>query len=284
MYDLGLTSAGDPVGSRHEVAPSTAHDLLAAYSPDGQRIAFASDRSGTLEIWLCNQDGSNPSQLTSFGRGMAAIPHWSPDGGRIVFDYRHRGEERPFVVSVAGGAPRPLFSGKELYTDPVFSADGRWVYLSLFGSGAVGEIRKMPSDGSREPRRVIEGSGRSPTPSADGKFLYYANKTWSPADIWQVPLNSEGEASGAGRSVVSPVQDATTWALTDRGIFFIPFAKPDEKASIRFLDLATGRTKLILLLDKRPHQGMTALRDGSRVVWAQIDQVVSDLMLVENFR
>ena len=281
LWEVGLSAAADPLGPPRKVAPSTARDGHPGYSPDGRRIVFTSDRSGTLEIWFCDKDGSNPSQSTSFGRGIAVIPHWSPDGGRIVFDYRYQGEGRPFVVSVAGGAPRPLTSGKEQYTDPVFSADGRWVYLSLLHG--LGEICKMPSDGSREPRRAVEGNGRIPLPSADGKFLYYS-KTWSPADIWQVTINSEGEASSAGRSVVSPVQDATNWAPTDRGIFFVPLAEPDEKASIRFLDLATGHAKLVLLLDKRPGQGMTALRDGSRVLWSQIDQVASDLMLVENFR
>jgi serine/threonine protein kinase len=237
MWETGLSAAGDPLGPPREVAPSTAADLLADYSPDG---------------------------------------------GRIVFTHRYRGEERPFVVSVAGGAPRPLTSGKEQYTDPVFSADGRWIYLSLVLS-LDGEICKMPSDGSRQPLRVVEGNGRVPLPSADGRFLYYA-KTWSPADIWQVPINSEGEASGGGHRAVFPVQDATTWALADRGIFFCPLAKPDEKASIRFLDLAAGQAEPVLLLEKRPHQGMTAWRDGSRVLWTQVDQVVSDLMLVENFR
>ena len=86
------------------------------------------------------------------------------------------------------------------------------------------------------------------------------------------------------KRVVFPVQDATTWEPTDCGIFFIPLAKPDKKASIRFLDLATGQAKLVLLLDKHPHQGMTALRDGRRLLWSQVDRVVSDLMLVENSR
>jgi Tol biopolymer transport system component len=61
------------------------------FSPDAQRIAFASNRSGSWEIWVCNNDGSSPLQLTSFGGPQAGTPHWSPDGHWIAFDSRPEG-------------------------------------------------------------------------------------------------------------------------------------------------------------------------------------------------
>jgi len=58
-------------------------DCQAAWSPDSLRIAFASERSGELNIWVMNADGSNPVQLTQKG---GAVPAWSPDGNWIAFN------------------------------------------------------------------------------------------------------------------------------------------------------------------------------------------------------
>jgi Tol biopolymer transport system component len=55
---------------------STRHDNNPKFSPDGQKITFESNRSGTFEIWLCDSDGGNPIQLTSMG--SAGSPSWSP--------------------------------------------------------------------------------------------------------------------------------------------------------------------------------------------------------------
>jgi len=46
------------------------------FSPDGKKLAFMSDRSGTMEIWVSDRDGSNPVQLSAVGN--AGTPRWSP--------------------------------------------------------------------------------------------------------------------------------------------------------------------------------------------------------------
>jgi Tol biopolymer transport system component/predicted Ser/Thr protein kinase len=55
-----------------------------AWSPDGSRIAFYSDRSGSYELWTIRPDGSRLSQVTE-GSAAASFPAWSPDGKEIAF-------------------------------------------------------------------------------------------------------------------------------------------------------------------------------------------------------
>src|SRR5918994_7202728 len=55
-----------------------------AWSPDGQKIAFASDRDGNLEIYVMNKNGSNQTRLTN-NSAADFSPAWSPDGTKIVF-------------------------------------------------------------------------------------------------------------------------------------------------------------------------------------------------------
>jgi Tol biopolymer transport system component len=87
---------------------SSKSDSAAQYAPEGKRITFRSDRSGSFEIWACEADGSNPVQLTNFGGPQAGSPCWSPDGRQIAFDARPEGNPDIFVISAEGGRPRRL--------------------------------------------------------------------------------------------------------------------------------------------------------------------------------
>ncbi|HYV32242.1 MAG TPA: hypothetical protein VEO53_14205, partial [Candidatus Binatia bacterium] len=69
------------------------------FSPDGKKIAFGSDRTGSEEIWISASDGSNPVQLTSFGAPSTGTPKWSPDGKQIAFDSHKVGHSDIYVVN-----------------------------------------------------------------------------------------------------------------------------------------------------------------------------------------
>jgi Tol biopolymer transport system component len=71
-------------------------------------------RSGTWQVWICNKDGSNPIQLTSFERGETRQPDWSIDGKSIKFTSNLEGRSQDYVIDASGGKPRLLNSlGKE---------------------------------------------------------------------------------------------------------------------------------------------------------------------------
>ena len=79
-----------------------------AWSPDGTRLAFISNRSGQSQIWLMNADGTGPVQLTNIPHGTCAAPVWSPDGTRILFNttFMQKNPIRPnselWVISTEG--------------------------------------------------------------------------------------------------------------------------------------------------------------------------------------
>jgi Tol biopolymer transport system component/DNA-binding winged helix-turn-helix (wHTH) protein len=90
---------------RRERLPSNSTRLEHApqYSPDGNRIAFASDRSGSHEIWVCGADGCSPVKLTSFGGPYLSGPVWSPDGRRLAFSVWLGADEEIYLVGSEGG-------------------------------------------------------------------------------------------------------------------------------------------------------------------------------------
>jgi Tol biopolymer transport system component len=81
---------------------STQNEDSPQFSPDGKRIAFSSDRSGSWEIWASASDGQNPIRLTNFGGSHAGTPRWSPDGKQIAFGI----VEIEIYEPVAGGEIR----------------------------------------------------------------------------------------------------------------------------------------------------------------------------------
>ena len=73
----------DGSGQRN-LTRSPAHEGIAAWSPDGRKIAFISDRDGNGEIYVMNADGSRQRRLTLDPASDYAAS-WSPDGRKIVF-------------------------------------------------------------------------------------------------------------------------------------------------------------------------------------------------------
>jgi len=72
------------------------------FSPDGEKVVFASGRTGGEDLWLCDRDGRHLTRLTTSG-GPTGSPHWSPDGRWIAFDSHIRSNAAIYVVSAQGG-------------------------------------------------------------------------------------------------------------------------------------------------------------------------------------
>jgi len=107
IYRISLDRSARGRSTPTKFASSTQTDWIPNVSPDGQRVAFTSDRSGQHEIWLCDNTGSNLSQLTSYA---AASPRWSPDGQQIAFDSREGGAtSNVYVISSQGRCAPPSY-------------------------------------------------------------------------------------------------------------------------------------------------------------------------------
>jgi len=150
-----------------------------AWSPDGSRIAFISDRDrkppyGT--IWLMNADGSDPHPLLETGDYIELGPTWSPDGTRIAFQ-SNRGEGvNPdiFILDIASGALTNLTNHPNMDANPAWSPDGTKIAFVSDRSGNP-EIWVVNTDGS-ELRQITKrpslGDWR-PDWSPDGRSLIF---------------------------------------------------------------------------------------------------------------
>ncbi|MHA2065339.1 MAG: TolB family protein [Candidatus Thorarchaeota archaeon] len=76
-------------------------DFFPAYSPDGKKIAFASNRDGNREIYVMNADGTEVINLTN-NEAQDTTPSWSPDGERIAFCSDRSGQKAIYIMNSDG--------------------------------------------------------------------------------------------------------------------------------------------------------------------------------------
>jgi eukaryotic-like serine/threonine-protein kinase len=245
------------------------------FSPDGKRIVFASDRSGSWEIWTCASDGSNPAQLTSLGSANTGTPQWSPDGKQIVFDSRKEGNSDIYLVSAEGGEPRRLTNGPFENNVPSWSRDGKWIYFSSDRTGAW-QIWKIPAGGGNAIEVTKQGAFQA-FESTDGRFLYYCKHYSDAPGIWKMPVDGGEEVRVLEEGRVS------WWAVLSQGICLM---HATSSPTLDFYDFATQHLKHLGAIDlgrAQGEHGFAVSPDGKWVLYTRLDQLDSDIMLVENF-
>ncbi|PYV25321.1 MAG: hypothetical protein DMG24_09330 [Acidobacteria bacterium] len=247
------------------------------FSPDGKKIAFGSDRTGSEEIWISASDGSNPVQLTSFGAPSTGTPRWSPDGKQIAFDSHKVGHSDIYVVNAEGGEPRRMTTEPFENNVPSWSRDGKLIYFSSDRTGDW-QIWKVPAVGGKA-LQVTKQGGFEAFESADRRLLYYC-KSFGVQGVWKIPVEGGEEVR------VLDQGGLFGWALVSHGICLInPGATP---ATIDFFEFASKRLKHLTAVDLGPSanagSGFAVSPDGKWVLYTRVDQLDSDIMLVENFQ
>lgn len=185
-------------GDAAPLVTGSAWENLPVYNPEGDEIAFTSDRSGTQNVWVIDRSTGASRQVTYESRHLPSGPAWAPDG-RSIAVRRHFAARRTigageiWTYPSAGGPGRALVERRSTQKDinePRFSADGRFLYYSEdLWPGAAFEYNKDPSAGiygikrrdlvNGDARIVVQRPGGAvrPTPSPDGQSLAYVTRT-----------------------------------------------------------------------------------------------------------
>ena len=275
LYELALP--GPPVTPVALAAfSSTFDEQTPHYSPDGQRLAFASTRSGAEEIWIANRDGSNPQQVTFMGGPQCSNPQWSPDGRTLLFNSRPAGAGDLYLLQPDTGKLTQLTKDPTEENEARWSRDGRSIYFASDRTGRD-EVWRMPAAGGA-PAQITRQGGAAAIESGDG-FLYYAKDATSPSSIWRVPVNG-----GAEVHVVDGLSYSINFAVGERGLYFVAVGDTGDKPSVDFFDFATSKRSTLVRLDKPFWFGMTLSPDGKSLLFSLVHSAGSNLMLVETFR
>ncbi|HEY6359217.1 MAG TPA: hypothetical protein VIX35_13285, partial [Vicinamibacterales bacterium] len=115
-----------------------------AISPDGQRIAFVVERSGTTQLYAVDKDGRNPKALTP-GLALRGDLAWAPDSRTIVGAIANEGQPRLARIFFDATPPQPMVS--DYSVDPAWSPDGRYFVYSGAQVATTFPLRASAPDG-----------------------------------------------------------------------------------------------------------------------------------------
>jgi Tol biopolymer transport system component len=257
---------------------------LPAVSPRGNLLAYTRYEAN-VNIWSIRVTPSGrleglPRKLIS-GSRQQMDDEFSPDGKQIVFFSDRSGSQEIWVANADGSNAAQLtsFAGPITGT-PRWSPDGRWIVFDSRPSGHAGVFVVSAEGGA--PRLLTPPTMDAfvPSWSSDGKWIYFCWNRSGDLEIWRMPV--EG---GAETLVLNKAADRL-WTLTDHYLYFMDVeAKPH--ATINRLDLATEKITRMAEVEKdlsSVNTGLSVSPGGERIIYPQVDEQNSRIMLVENFR
>jgi Tol biopolymer transport system component len=207
-------------------AASPGDDTQPAFSPEGRRIAFRSERDGG-GIFVMGSAGGAVRRLTRFGYN----PAWSPDGREIAL--ATEGVEDPgfrqtnsdlWRVEVATGERRLVVGGADA-VQPSWSPHGRRIAFWGLPPGSADRVLwTVPARGGggtpARPARVTNDShlNWNPVWSPDGSYLYFGSDRGGSMNLWRLPVDEEtGKARGDAEPITTPSQWSGFWSLSSDG-------------------------------------------------------------------
>jgi Tol biopolymer transport system component/DNA-binding winged helix-turn-helix (wHTH) protein len=264
-----------PQSPATELIRSTQGHQDAQYSPDGKHIALRSSRGGSWEIWMSDADGSNLVQLSK-PISNASTARWSPDGKKIAFDSSQSGNREIYVVDVSERLPRKLATNIRKISSPSWSRDGQWIYFRAYE--AMGErIYRCSVNGGNAIPVGKQPDSTFPQESLDGTVLYFAVR---PANTGLRQISLTGVFPESAVEGLPPIRDANLWTVVKGGIYFVPM---DAPRSLRYFDFASRKVMEIFHLEKNFAEGLSVSPDGRWLLYSQVDEEYSDILLVDHF-
>jgi len=231
-----------------QLTTGAGNHLCAAYSADGNLIAYCADVNGPFEIWTMKADGTEQTQVTHLG-GRALFPDLSPDGRTIAFGGSEGADAGTQVYVVDATTGEDLKGLTTCVADgcsndyPAWSPDGSLiVYIhadDYDGETPVNaQVWVMNADGSNQHALTTDSPAKDQVPSwsPDGAWITYASGEGSDEGIWVMAADGSSNHQVSGCRSGDPSPCAT-------GSDFGPVWSPDgtQIAYLRsFMDLGTN--------------------------------------------
>ncbi len=241
-------------------------------SPDGQWLAFDSDRSGNQEVYKMRLPAGESVQLTT-DPSADFIPSWSPDGEEIAFYSMRDGSRDLFVMSASGTTVRQVTSDPAQESYPDWSPDGNqlvfrsdftdreeiWVVSRASRDAEWGNARQLTFDGGVHPRW-----------SPDGRYISFANAN----QLWMVPAEGGDPIRLVGPSFGLSSLPFADWSSDSQTIYFKGAANENRSSGFWSIPVTGGEPTPLVVLD---NPSLPSLRyefatNGARFFFTLADQ------------
>lgn len=231
-----------------------AEDNMPAWSPDGKKIAFISNRDGAGEVYVMDASGANVIRLTH----TPAIEYtaaWSPDGSKLIFDSERDGNRELYVMNADGSNQSRLTFNPSSDAGLVsFSPDGRQFVFARSPSNERSanynyDIFIMNADGGGEKQLTRDTKfDAEPRWSPDGKTIQFISDRDGDFEIYTINSDGTGEAN---LSQNSSADYFIAWTPDGKQLICMGDAEKREFNQIYVLNPdGTGRRQITSFNDK----------------------------------
>ena len=255
---------------------STFVDRGPAYTVDGSRIAFISDRTGRPHLWVANAAGEGATEWAQAFEANPPPPTWSPDGSHVAFTgVGPAGTFQLFVVDATTRVARQVTQDALEVGHAEWSPDGRFLYASAAEKGAFGIYRVPAAGGIAE--LVLPGyrAVRGMDPAGAGLYVTRTNAR-NQSDLFYVPL-----PNGAPVAVATMNFAEDAW-VTPKGVYYM--ARPADGTPPRlsvYFRTHEGVVSLVQAYTRPPGRGLSVSADGRYALTTRVAPPISDLLLLE---
>lgn len=196
-------------GKATQITTNPAHDTKPVWSPDGKKIAFASDRMGSMDVYEVSREGGIPKRLTTHSGNETPIAY--KNAGHILFQanimpaaedaqFPSGQFQQVYEVSTTGGRPI-LFSSMPMEDISVSSTGNALLYHDKKGyedpwrkhhtSSITRDIWLCSLDGDRAYRKLttFNGEDRTPVWASDNKSFYYLSEEKGSFNVFKRDIN-----------------------------------------------------------------------------------------------
>lgn len=273
IYSMPITGA-DGTNGQHpkKLTSSVAWEMQPRFSPDGQWIAFTSDRTGKSgragdNLWIMNRDGSAPKQVTNETFTLLNGPAWSPDSNYLVARKHFTGRRSLGagemwlyhraaldVNSTSGVQLTKRPNDQKDVNEPIFSRDGRYLYYSQ--DATPGDSFEYDKDSNKQiyivkrldlktgsTENYITGPGGAcrPVPSPDDKTIAFVRRVGAKTGLHLLDVES-----GAIRLLYDELERDMQEAWAIHGVYPTYAWMPDGQSLIVY---AKGKIRRISVTD-----------------------------------
>jgi Tol biopolymer transport system component/streptogramin lyase len=214
-------------------------EVWAAWSPNGSRIAFSSNRDGNFEIYVMNADGSGLTRLTN-NPADDSQPAWSPDGTRLAFVSLRDGNFEIYTMNADGSGQTRLTDSAGSDLEPVWAPNGRQIAFTT-DRDLNFEVYWMFADGSLQTNLTNNAAADTePSWSPDGTKLVFTSNRGGNGDVWL--MNANG--SGAKQLTRDPMTDlGPAWSPDGTKIVFTALRNGQDEIYVMDAD-GSDQTRL----------------------------------------
>lgn len=264
--DLDIYLTDLKSGHTEKLTQNDRDDIHPVWSPDGQRIAYASSVHGFYEIYVMNSDGTGKQRITT-NEYTDMTPSWATDGHHLLYVSSRNGPEQVYKYSFESGTETQVTKSETGVAIPKVSPDNQYIAYLEFDSGKQ-RLRKMRFDGSAIEELEDEYNVISYDWSPGSNQIAYSGRKNREINLFLIDLDS-----GKRRQLTDThwADNHPVWTPDGKALIFLSARDYQDRAQIYRMDLSNPDTPSRLSDSGKEEMHLSVSQGGASLAFVRFE-------------